>query len=172
MSGEPGVIGQVRQLPPKVYLGDAVYARVNEFGAVILTTENGVRATNVITLEPEVMAALGAGGVGVEPEGGDIAVRMLRVGLVEHRASIGAPGGRIVKAAHPAHRAEIMIEGTIFLHQDDEVVDVAEFSRCAAGRCLAFRRRDGGESGGGRGRLEKITTTYSSHSLPPKDASD
>jgi len=57
---EPGVIGDVRQLLPKVYLGDAVYARVDEFGAVILTTENGVRATNVITLEPEVMAALAA----------------------------------------------------------------------------------------------------------------
>lgn len=58
MSGEPGVIGQVRQLPPKVYLGDAVYARVDEFGAVLLTTENGIRTTNVITLEPEVMAEL------------------------------------------------------------------------------------------------------------------
>ena len=57
---EPGVIGNVRQLPPKVYLGDAVYARVDEFGAVILTTENGIRATNVIMLEPEVMVALAA----------------------------------------------------------------------------------------------------------------
>ena len=57
---QPGVIGDIRQLSPKVYLGDAVYARVDEFGAVILTTENGIRATNVITLEPEVMAALAA----------------------------------------------------------------------------------------------------------------
>ena len=55
---ESGVIGDVRQLPPKTYLGDAVYARIDEFNAVILTTENGYRATNVITLEPEVMAAL------------------------------------------------------------------------------------------------------------------
>jgi hypothetical protein len=55
---EPGVIGDIRQLPPKVYLGDAVYARVDEFGAVILTTENGYRATNIITLEPEIMRAL------------------------------------------------------------------------------------------------------------------
>ena len=55
---QPGVIGDVRQLTPKVYLGDAVYARVDEFGAVILTTENGIRATNIITLEPETMAAL------------------------------------------------------------------------------------------------------------------
>jgi hypothetical protein len=55
---EPGVIGNIQQLPPKVYIGDAVYARVDEFGAVILTTENGYRATNIITLVPEVMRAL------------------------------------------------------------------------------------------------------------------
>ena len=42
----------------KVYLGDAVYARVDEFSAVILTTENGYRATSEITLEPEIMANL------------------------------------------------------------------------------------------------------------------
>lgn len=47
-----------RKSVTKVYLGDAVYACVDEFSAVILTTENGYRATNTIVLEPEVMAEL------------------------------------------------------------------------------------------------------------------
>ena len=42
----------------KVYLGDAVYVEVDEFGALVLTTEDGIRATNRIVLEPEVLAAL------------------------------------------------------------------------------------------------------------------
>lgn len=41
----------------KKYIGDGVYM-VIEFGAVVLTTENGVRATNRIVLEPEVLEAM------------------------------------------------------------------------------------------------------------------
>ena len=42
----------------KDYLGDAVYAEVDDYGDLVLTTENGTRATNTITLEPAVIAAL------------------------------------------------------------------------------------------------------------------
>jgi hypothetical protein len=42
----------------KVYLGDAVYAAVNDAGQIVLTTENGYSATNTIYLEPEVYEAL------------------------------------------------------------------------------------------------------------------
>ena len=42
----------------KEYLGDAVYADVDVFHGVILTTENGISATNTIVLEPEVIQAL------------------------------------------------------------------------------------------------------------------
>jgi hypothetical protein len=42
----------------KVYLGDAVYAEADEFKAVILTTEDGRRATNTIVLDREIMAEL------------------------------------------------------------------------------------------------------------------
>ena len=50
----------------KEYLGEAVtcgfginiYAEVDEFGAITLTTSNGIRVTNTIVLEPEVIAAL------------------------------------------------------------------------------------------------------------------
>jgi len=41
----------------KRYLGDGVYADRDERG-IVLTTEDGVRATNTIVLEPEVIAAL------------------------------------------------------------------------------------------------------------------
>lgn len=42
----------------KEYIGDGVYVRHDDFGAVWLTTENGVAVTNTICLEPEVYAAL------------------------------------------------------------------------------------------------------------------
>jgi len=38
----------------KVYLGDGAYARFREDGAVVLTAENGIEATDTIVLEPEV----------------------------------------------------------------------------------------------------------------------
>lgn len=41
----------------KRYLGDAVYVDFDGHGFQ-LTTENGIRATNVIILEPETLAAL------------------------------------------------------------------------------------------------------------------
>lgn len=42
----------------KTYLGDGVYADVDGYGGVVLTTENGVAATNTIVLEPAVVLAL------------------------------------------------------------------------------------------------------------------
>ena len=44
----------------KTYLGDAVYADVDHFGCLILTTEDGIRTTNRIVLNREVLAALSA----------------------------------------------------------------------------------------------------------------
>jgi hypothetical protein len=40
----------------KTYVGDAVYADIDTAGRVVLTTENGIEATNTIVLEPEVLA--------------------------------------------------------------------------------------------------------------------
>ena len=42
----------------KTYLGDAVYAVFDQYGDLVLTTEDGRGATNTIVLEPEVLAAL------------------------------------------------------------------------------------------------------------------
>lgn len=41
----------------KAYLGDAVYAEFDGYH-VILTTEDGIRSTNTILLEPEVVDGL------------------------------------------------------------------------------------------------------------------
>lgn len=41
----------------KVYLGDGVYAQNDGFG-IILTTENGICATNTIYLEPDLITKL------------------------------------------------------------------------------------------------------------------
>lgn len=41
-----------------VYIGDGVYGRIDDHGNVILTTEDGIRATNTIHLEPEVLRSL------------------------------------------------------------------------------------------------------------------
>lgn len=42
----------------KEYLGDGVYVEINENGQIVLTTEDGIRATNTIYLEPEVYGRL------------------------------------------------------------------------------------------------------------------
>lgn len=36
----------------KEYLGDGVYAEIGGAGDIVLTTEDGIRATNTIFLEP------------------------------------------------------------------------------------------------------------------------
>jgi len=42
----------------KAYLGDGVYAAVDAYRGLVLTTEDGIEATNTIVLEPEVLEAL------------------------------------------------------------------------------------------------------------------
>ena len=44
--------------PEKTYLGDGVYARIDENRTIWLTVENGVEALEEIALEPEVLLAL------------------------------------------------------------------------------------------------------------------
>lgn len=53
-------IGDVGAVAPRRYLGDGVYVAFDVSTLnVILTTEDGLRATNRIVLEPEVLDALG-----------------------------------------------------------------------------------------------------------------
>ncbi len=44
----------------KEYLGDGVYAEFNGGGFIALTTEDGIRVTNRIVLEAEVLSAFSA----------------------------------------------------------------------------------------------------------------
>ena len=44
--------------PRKEYIGDAVYADIDNWNALILTTEDGIRATNTIVLEPDILEQL------------------------------------------------------------------------------------------------------------------
>ena len=41
----------------KTYLGDAVYADFDGYH-IVLTTEDGIRVTNIVCLEPQVLDAL------------------------------------------------------------------------------------------------------------------
>ena len=59
----------------KEYLGDAVYANFDGY-SVVLTTEDGIQATNTIMLEPECLFAL------------DQYLKRLQVWIAEARAAI------------------------------------------------------------------------------------
>ena len=43
---------------PKTYLGDSVYATLDDFRCLVLTTENGLGPSNRIVLESETWEAL------------------------------------------------------------------------------------------------------------------
>lgn len=45
-------------MPTKEYLGDSVYVDVDEYGTLVLTTENVMGPPNTIYLEPNVVVAL------------------------------------------------------------------------------------------------------------------
>ena len=42
----------------KIYLGDGVYIKRDDYGNIILTTSDGIHITNCIVLKPEVLDAL------------------------------------------------------------------------------------------------------------------
>lgn len=45
-------------IKPKVYLGDAVFAMINDHGLIELTTSDGISETNKIYLDPNVWSNL------------------------------------------------------------------------------------------------------------------
>lgn len=56
--GHANVAGDAPSAPAKTYLGDGVYASIDDHGTVTLETDTGLAITNRIVLEPEVMRAL------------------------------------------------------------------------------------------------------------------
>jgi hypothetical protein len=48
----------LRTTRAKIYLGDAVSVRVDSLGNLVLTTEDGIGPSQIVVLEPEVLANL------------------------------------------------------------------------------------------------------------------
>ncbi len=77
----------------------------------------------------------------------------------EHRA-------RIAEAAHAAQHAEVVVERTVFLHQDDDVLDVLDRARAIV---RGNRERTANAVGqrsskrAGAGQAQKIAAVQSSH---------
>ena len=79
-------------------------------------------------------------------------------------------GARVAIAAHTAHRAEVMIERPVFLHQEDDVLDVFD------GACTKVRRHGsrlldalgerGGESGTAEGTQECTAIDWRHETAP------
>ena len=74
-------------------------------------------------------------------------------GREPHRAGIG-------EAAYASHRAEVVVEGAVLLHQDDDVLDVLDGASGVVGRYgqraanagwERAEREGGGARGGGAG---------------------
>ena len=77
-----------------------------------------------------------------------VAVGVVRVGLGEDGAPVGQPHGpRVAEAPHARERAEVVVEAAVLLHQQDDVLDLAqvEAGRVGAGDGLAHA---GGQVGG------------------------
>ena len=101
---------------------------------------------------------LRAGGARVEMKWQQVTIRIFGVRLIERGAAGGERDrGRVAEAADSGERAEIMIEGAIFLHQQNYVLDVGERTAVRralrqhaahVGRHQSFGGRGGGESGG------------------------
>lgn len=55
---------------PKEYLGDGAYARMTEYGDLVITTEDGIRVQNRVVLEPTVLLTLEQFIASVRAQGG------------------------------------------------------------------------------------------------------
>ena len=78
---------------------------------------------------------LGARRPGVQVERQQVAVGVLRVGLVEHRLAVRQRDGlRVGEPPHVRQRAEVVVERAVLLHQDHHVLDVAQASPLGGSR--------------------------------------
>jgi len=74
--------------------------------------------------------------------------------LLPDAAPIGQGNGEAVaKAAHAFERAEVMVERSVLLHQDDDVLHILDGARGVVGRngqCTADAGRKCGQRSGGK----------------------
>src|SRR6185437_3496887 len=92
------------------------------------------------------------------------------IDLLEYGTTTG-PTQRVgvVEAAHPGERAEVMIEGAVLLHQDDEMIDIAKAARGGAGGRNAAQHCRSGQRGSA---LKKPAARYVNHAHSPKPPGD
>ncbi len=74
--------------------------------------------------------------VGVRVEGQDV---LGAVGLLPDGTALLAHRPRVPEAPHPSERTEVVIEGTVLLHQDDDVLDILQGPGAVMGGQAAAR---------------------------------
>ncbi len=68
---------------------------------------------------------VGAAGLRIRPVGHDVTVGVLVAGLAPDAVAVlQTQGPRIALPAHAGEGAEIVVEGAVFLHEDDDVLDI------------------------------------------------
>ena len=90
-----------------------------------------------------------------------------QLGLVPDTLAVGQRCRRgVTEAAHTPQRSEVVVEGAVLLHQDHDVLHVAQRTGAVVGRQrggLVDGAHQGGRGGGGAGELEKPTTINGGH---------
>ena len=93
------------------------------------------------------------------------------VGLVEHRLAAGQRRRvRVAEATDAAHRAEVVVERPVLLHQDHDVLDVLDRPLLAVsrnGRGAGDALRQHRQRGGAPGQLQETATIDGRHTDPP-----
>lgn len=122
LEGDVGA-GEVRHrmivLVARPFAHAAIVPRRLAVGEAVRRAERADQAEIAFGIEPERRDQRGAGAV-------------MLVGLDEHAARgrlgqrRGGDGETVAEAAHAVHRAEIMIEGAVFLGEDDDMLDIAD----------------------------------------------
>jgi hypothetical protein len=79
-------------------------------------------------------------------------------------------GVRVREAPHAAHGAEVVVEGAVLLHQEDDVLDVLDGARPVVGRdgeCLVEVLWQGGGHGRNAQQRQERATVDIAHSDAP-----
>jgi hypothetical protein len=167
--------------------GERVGQRVVERD--VLAAQVGHRDGGLLRLDPTVVVAVGERRVLAVPAVVDVLderqpevleVRPEREDLVGQVLVLGRgllPDGlavaqrhrvRVAEAADPSHRAEVVVERAVLLHQYDDVLDVlhrAGTARCRDRGGARDRRREHRERGAAAGELEEPATIDLGHEV-------
>ncbi len=95
-------------------------------------------------------------GIGLDPDGGVLAGR--RIGQRDRET--------VAEASDTRQRAEIVVKGSVFLGQDDDMLDIHDRAGDALGRNIERPGNGRMQGGGKRGSLEQGTTAGRGHGIP------